>query len=133
MKKFILFSLVLFSITFYSCEKEEEKTSLELLQKKWVINMITLGGQFSFPEDGSYLKFNEGNTGEDYKGENKTTGSFTYTLSEEGTQLDIVDNDPNGGSYKGKWSVDLLLEEHLRISMDTGIFGIMELSFDAAE
>lgn len=81
--------------------------------------------------DGSSLTFNADNKGSDYKGSNKTTGAFTYTLNDAGNSLAIVDTDNNGGNYNYTWTVETLTESDLTISTNTGMFGVMRIKLKA--
>ncbi|MCX6180646.1 MAG: hypothetical protein NT150_01785 [Bacteroidetes bacterium] len=129
MKKTILPCLAFLCIFLFSCSKE--KTPAELLQKKWIANSQELLGSTIPLTDGSYLKFNSTTTGEDYKGSNKTTGAFTYTLSEAGTSLAIVDADSNGGNYNYTWMVETLTSTDLTISANLGAFGVTRIKLSA--
>ncbi|MFZ9848599.1 MAG: hypothetical protein ACO3EE_10665 [Flavobacteriales bacterium] len=129
MKKTILHSLAIACLFLFSCT--EEKKPAQLLQKKWIANSQEVLGSTVPLNDGSYLKFIDGTAGEDYKGSNKTTGAFTYTLDEAGTSLAIVDTDSKGGNYNFTWTVEQLTETDLTISANTGIFGVMRLKLTA--
>ena len=131
MKKTFLLLLSILTLAITSCTKEETKTPAQLLQKKWIANSQEVMGSTVTLNDGSYLKFNAGSTGEDYKGSNSSTGAFTYTLNEAGNSLAIVDNDSKGGNYNYTWTVETLTATSLTISTNTGLFGIMRIKLSA--
>jgi len=127
MKKSFLLFVSAVSLFLFSCKKEETKTPTQLLQNKWIANSQELMGSTVTLNDGSYLQFNSGNTGVDYKGSNKTTGAFSYTLDDAGKSLAIVDTDNNGGNYNYTWTVETLNETKLTISTNT-MFGTMRIN-----
>jgi hypothetical protein len=129
MKKTILPCVAFLCLFLFSCTKE--KTPAELLQKKWIANSQELMGSTVPLSDGSYLKFSSTIVGEDYKGSNKTTGAFTYTLDEAGTSLAIKDTDNNGGNYNYTWTVEELTETNLTLSATLGAFGVTRIKLSA--
>ncbi len=116
---YILISIMTIIAISYGCKKEESKA--EMLVGKWVITSSTLLGT-QFTADGSYLQFNECGdncTGVDYNGTTQTTGSFTWTINEEGTTLTIDDNSANGGNFDATFNVTELTSTTLKMNYST--------------
>ena len=134
MKKIILGIglLTASSLFFNSCEKveEEEKT----IQGKWNVDKSVVLGQ-TILGTGSYLKFGTCNDttciGEDYSSTNSTKGAFTYSLNSEQTQLVIVDESSDGGSWGGTWTITKFTEDKL-ILKTTNLFS-GEVSFELSK
>jgi hypothetical protein len=129
MKKTFLLLMSIVCLVLTSCEKE--KTPAQLLQKTWIASSQEILGSVVPLTDGSSLTFNADNKGVDYKGSNKSTGSFTYTLNDAGTSVAIVDTDGNGGNYNYTWTVETLTESDLTISTNTGMFGVIRIILKA--
>lgn len=129
MKKIFLLLMSIVCLALTSCEKE--KTPAQLLQKTWIASSQEIMGSVVPLTDGSSLTFNADNKGSDYKGSNKTTGAFTYTLNDAGNSLAIVDTDNNGGNYNYTWTVETLTESDLTISTNTGMFGVIRIILKA--
>ncbi len=128
MKKLFLFGAVI-ALGLTSCEKEEEtQEPVKTLEGTWTIESSLIFGM-TIPGDGSYLKFNGCDTectGEDYMESDKTTGAFTYELSDDEKTLIINDEDEAGGSYDGTWTVVKYTDSELDLSIET-FFGPMTL------
>lgn len=114
-----LFGLLVFT----NCKKEP--TPQEMLVGKWVITSQEVLAVV-IPGDGSYLTFASDNTGTDYKASDQTAGSITYTLNDEATEITIVDQSSNGGSYNYVWDILDLNESTFRITTST-IFGNLKI------
>lgn len=103
------------------CKKEEPLTSAQKVEGKWTITSQEILGS-TYPGDGSYLQFNACSStcsGVDFKAGDTTTGSFNYTINEEGTLLTIVDNSSDGGSWNATWDILELTENSLRMTTTT--------------
>ena len=48
-----------------------------------------------------------------------TSGTFEYVLNNDATQIVIVDNSPDGGSYNATWDILELTEDSFRITGST--------------
>ncbi len=128
--KNIFFILVL-TLTFVSCNKEESDLPGSQIEGKWVIyNQEILGS--SSPGDGSFLTFSGGltGTGTDFKASDTTTGEFTYTMDEEATQIVIVDTMSDGGNYNFTFDILQLDNERLRMTGNTGAFGDLKIEMN---
>ena len=113
---FVLTLLVLIA----SCKKDE-KTPAENLEGKWIITSQELLATVT-AGDGSYLTFGACSStcsGTDYKASDQTTGSFTYVLNEDATQLSINDQLTAGGNYNYVWDILELNETNLRMTAST--------------
>jgi hypothetical protein len=122
MKVKALLVLVGTALTFASCKKDE-MTPAKLIEGKWVVETYELLAQEN-PGDGSYLVFNACSSscsGTDYNAGDQTSGTFTYTLNEEGTILTINDQSSNGGSFGATWDVLELSENELRMTASTAL------------
>lgn len=135
MKKIILgVGLLTASALFFnSCKKdkeEEEKT----IQGKWNVDKSVVLGQ-TILGTGSYLKFGTCNDtaciGEDYSSTDDTKGAFTYTLNSEQTQLVIVDESSDGGSWGGTWTITKFTEDKLTLKTTNLFLG--EVSFELSK
>ena len=116
MKKIIL-GLLTASLFLTSCKKEEEKT----IKGKWTIDEVTFFG-ISAPGDGSYLIFDGCDTectGQDYKNEDETIGSFTYQLNDDESTLTIQDDQEDGGDWTGEWEIIEFTDNKLVIVLNT--------------
>lgn len=125
-----MLSLILVSSVFFvNCEKEEAPlTPQELVVGKWTITSSELLATV-VPGDGSFLEFEACGTscnGVDHKVSDTTTGTFSYSINEEGTILYITDGSSDGGSWNGEWDILELTEEDFRIT-GTTIFGSMKV------
>jgi len=132
MKSILTLTIVgLMAIVMIGCNKEEPLTPAQMLEGQWTIDSQEILTVVA-PGDGSYLTFNACSStcdGVDFKASDTTTGSFTYTLNEEGTLLTINDGSSDGGNWDATWDVLELTENSLRITATT-IFGnmLVELS-----
>lgn len=121
---------LVFSVSFVSCDKEEEKPIIEpSLEGKWIITSSEILGSTA-PGDGSYLKFDAcidtGCNGIDFKASDTTTGDFTYVLSQDETILEINDQNSDGGNYNYTWDILELSNTDLRIIANT-TFGTLKI------
>lgn len=122
--------LALCSLLTFSCTTEDDpepEDATKSVSGKWVITNVDINGTSVPSSDGSYLQFNECTdgtcTGIDYKGEDQTTGSFTYTQNEE-ESITIVDNDTdNGGSWNGEWTINSISDTEMVFSLSINFFG----------
>lgn len=115
-------------VYFFSCKKDD-KSKQEMLVGKWNIESTELLGSV-VPGDGSYLRFagdGYSGTGTDFKMSDTTTGSFTYTMNDEGTSLAIVDTMAAGGNYNFTFDISALTETRFECSTNTGFFGVMKM------
>jgi hypothetical protein len=126
MKSFLQISLVsvLLLLVFTNCKKDS-LTPQEMLEGKWIITSQELLATV-VPGDGSFLTFASNGTGTDYKASDQTTGSITYTLNEEATEISIADTETAGGSYNYVWDILELNETTFRITAST-ILGNMKI------
>ena len=114
----ILAALILFGAA--SCQKTN-LTPAEMLEGKWIIDSQEILATVQ-AGDGSYLTFAACSptcSGTDYKASNQTTGSFTYSIDSEATQLTIVDQTNDGGNYNYVWDILELTDTDLRITTST--------------
>lgn len=128
--KYIFYLLVL-AIGFTSCKKDESNLPENQIEGKWVIyNQEILGS--SVAGDGSYITFSGGlsGTGTDYKASDSTSGQFTYTMDEDGTQIIIVDTMSAGGNYNFTFDILQLDNDRLRMTANTGAFGDLLLEMN---
>jgi hypothetical protein len=128
--KYIFYLLVL-SLGFVSCQKDESNLPESQIEGKWIIyNQEILGSSIS--GDGSYLTFSGGlnGTGTDYKASDTTTGQFTYSMDEEATQIVIVDTMSEGGNYNYTFDILQLDAERFRFTGNTGAFGDLKIEMN---
>ena len=136
MKKVLRNSLIagVFTLVLFGCKKVEVMTPGEMLVGKWMITSSELLGSV-VPGDGSYLIFNACSgtcTGADYKASDSSTGSFTYTLNSDATQIDIEDETSVGGSYNYTWDILELTETDFRITAST-VLGNLKIEMEKEE
>lgn len=113
--------LSLFLIALYSCKKEDPKTSQQMLEGKWNVYSVEFMGGTSYG-DGSYLEFNACSAscgGVDYQASDTTSGTFTYTIDDEATVLNITDTTSNGGNWNAAWDILDFTDTKLRITATT--------------
>lgn len=123
MKKIVKLALLVFScmMLLTECKKEEELTPKEMLEGKWTITSQELLTVVA-PGDGSYLTFNSCAStcnGTDYKASDASTGTFTYTIDDDATEIVIDDTTSAGGNYNYTWDILELTEEQFRITTTT--------------
>jgi len=130
MKKMIL-ALAATGAILSSCEKTEPLQPQDMLEGQWTIYNQEFLGQY-IAGDGSYLTFSGGlaGTGTDFKASDTTSGTFTYTMNDEATQIIIVDTMSEGGNYAYTWDVLELTETKLRMTASTGAFGDLLIEMD---
>ena len=116
--KQILLLIIAISIVLLSCKKEDEKTPQEMLEGKWTIHSSEILGS-TVPGDGSYLQFNASFDGVDYKASDTTYGTFTYSMNETATIINITDTISDGGNWNFAWDVLDLTEAKLRMTTTT--------------
>lgn len=124
-----IFYLLLIVFTLSACKKDE-KTPAELLEGRWQVSNSNFFGT-DYPGDGSYLEFtacSSSCSGLDYMAGDNTTGVFTYSMNEAGTEVSIVDSSTDGGSWNGLWDVLELDETVLKITTST-MLGNMTVTF----
>jgi len=115
------------SLLFVGCKKDV-KTASEILEGKWIITSQELLANVT-PGDGSYLTFNACSsacTGTDYKASDMSSGTIEYILNDDATQIVIIDNSPDGGSYNATWDILELTEDAFRITGSTA-FGNLKI------
>lgn len=108
-------------VAVFGCKKEDPKTSQEMLEGKWNIYSTEILGNIAYG-DGSYLQFNACSStcgGVDYDAGDTTTGTFTYTINEEATILNISDTSSNGGNWNAAWDILDFTDTKLRITATT--------------
>ena len=108
------------SLLFVGCKKDV-KSPAEMLEGKWIITSQEVLATV-VAGDGSYLTFNACSSscnGTDYKASDMTSGTFEYVLNNDATQIVIVDNSPDGGSYNATWDILELTEDSFRITGST--------------
>ena len=133
MRNFIKFKCILLAtILVASCSSDDDTPTVpeDAIQGTWMITSSVLLGA-TVPGDGSSLTFNACDTtcsGADYLASDQTTGSFTYSFNDDFTQLTIVDASEDGGSYDGTWEILELKSSTLRIIVDTGLLGTVQLN-----
>lgn len=112
--------------------KKDETTPAEMLVGKWNITSAELLGQVA-PGDGSWVSFNTCGScsGSSYMASDGTTGSLTYDLNDEATQIVITDTDTTGGNYDATWDILELTETDFRITATT-IFGNLKYEMKKA-
>lgn len=122
MKTFNSFCLVgILILLIVSCKKKDIKTPQDKIEGKWTVTSQEIGANV-VPGDGSYLQFNACSStcsGVDHKVSDTTSGTFIYTINEEGTVLTITDNSTDGGSWSGTWDVLELTDSKFRITTST--------------
>jgi len=135
MKKILKLSwiTILFLIVLSGCKKEEVLTPQEMLEGKWTITSQELLGNTT-PGDGSYLTFDPCSptcSGTDFKASDTTTGTFTYILNDEATQIVISDTLSAGGNYNFTWDILELTEKRFRMTTSTFLGNLkIEMSKD---
>lgn len=110
------------------CKKEEELTPKEMFEGKWTITSQEILAVV-VPGDGSYLTFNSCAStcsGIDYKASDASTGTFTYTIDDDATEIVIDDTTSAGGNYNFTWDILELTEEKFRMTTTT-ILGNMKI------
>ena len=103
------------------CKKKEELTPKEMLEGKWTITSQELLAVVT-PGDGSYLTFNSCSStcsGTDYKASDASTGTFAYTINDDGTEIVIDDTTSAGGNYNFTWDILELTEDKFRMTTST--------------
>ena len=130
-----IMSIMILIPMFFGCDttSEEPVEVNERIQGTWTISSMNMFG-VDIPGDGSTLTFNGCDatcTGQDYEATGETTGTFTYEFIENNTQLKITDNDPdNGGSYNGTWDILDFTSSKLRLTIDTGLLGNIQMEMN---
>lgn len=117
-----------FLIVLSGCKKEEELTPQEMLEGKWMITSREILA-ITTPGDGSYLVFNSCSsscTGTDYSASDASTGTFTYTIDDDATQIVISDTINEGGNYNSTWDILELTESSFRMTTTT-LFGNLKI------
>lgn len=129
MDNFSKIIFLLLAISIVSCKKKDPPpTAEELVAGKWTITSSEILATV-VPGDGSYMQFNAcaaSCDGIDHKVSDTTSGTFSYSINEEATLLNITDNSSDGGSWTGEWDVLELTEENFRITTST-IFGSLKV------
>lgn len=125
MKPAKLYLITVIALAMFSCSKDPTP---ELIQGKWIIKTVSLAGDV-FTDGKSSLDFHSCSdtlcTGVDYDSDDQTTGYFTWSLDEETDLLTIVDTLSEGGGYNAEWLVESVTAKRLKISANSGIFGVM--------
>ena len=119
LSKFICISILLL-IVISGCNKEE-LTSQKMLEAKWIITSLEILATTT-PGNGSYLIFNSCSsscTGVDYSASDSTSGTFTYVLNDDATQIVITDTMNAGGNYNFTWDILDLTTSQLKITTST--------------
>jgi len=135
MKKIVKHTLLICScmMLLTDCKKEEPPTPKEMLEGKWTITSQELLTVVA-PGDGSYLTFNACSStcnGTDYKASDASTGTFTYTMDDDATEIVINDTISAGGNYNYTWDILELTEEKFRITTTTFLGNLkIEMSKD---
>ena len=124
MKKIYLlpFAIITLSLTFTSCKKEEEKTVSEKIAGHWATGNQYLQNNLVASSDGSYLEFNAGAAGVDHKASDNSTGTFTWALQNEDSQILFADTTSVGGFWNGTYDIVSITETKLVIKA-TSILG----------
>ena len=122
MRQLLKITLLLIVVSAIGCKKDEPlPTAEELITGKWIISSSEILATV-VPGDGSYLTFEACSSdcsGIDYKESDTSTGTFTYTINEEATLLNITDGSSDGGSWSGEWDVLELTDSDFRITTTT--------------
>src|SRR5687767_10721641 len=107
MKKIYLFPIVLISLSlgFTSCKKEEEKTTAEKMEGQWMTGNQYIQNNLAASADGSYLTFNSNGTGVDHKNSDNSTGTFTWVLQNNDSQILFSDTTSTGGFWNGTYDI----------------------------
>lgn len=128
MKSLKTLFFIITAVFLFSCSKDPTP---ELIQGKWIIKSATLNGDV-YGDGKSTLEFHSCSdtlcTGVDYDNDDNTTGYFTWSLNEENDILTIVDTLSEGGGYDAEWLVESITAKRMKISANTGIFGILILN-----
>lgn len=122
MKYNLTYLVTLISVlAFSSCDLEEVNPEPSLEGKWTIVSTEILGAEVA--GGGSYLQFdacdNGTCTGSDHKASDNTTGTFTYELSDDRTELVIVDNSSDGGNYNYTWDIIDFTDNRLSMVADT--------------
>lgn len=135
MKKLLAILSIFSALTLVmlACGSEEDQkfvTPLSL-EGTWVIQNADFMGD-KIEGDGSTLTFRDGDRpvkpGADYMASNETSGEFAYSISPDQRYINIIDYSDDGGAYTGKWEVITTRENRIRLSMDSGTYGIMTVT-----
>ncbi|MEW6467846.1 MAG: hypothetical protein AB1458_02930 [Bacteroidota bacterium] len=114
--------LLAFTLTISSCKKEEEKTTAEKMEGQWMTGNQYIQNSQVASADGSYLTFNSNGTGIDHKASDNSTGTFTWSLQNNETQILFSDTTSTGGFWNGTYELVSISETRMVIKT-TSILG----------
>ena len=121
MKKIYLlpFTAIILSLAFTSCKKEEEKTVSEKIAGHWATGNQYLQNNLVASSDGSYLEFNANAQGVDHKASDNTTGTITWALQTDDTQILFGDTTSVGGFWNGTYDIVSITDTKLVIKANS--------------
>jgi len=121
MKKLLTLSfafIIILSAFLASCKKDE-RTVAEKLAGQWKTADQYLQNNKVASADGSYLEFgscgSQPCSGTDHKGSDNTTGSFTWALQNNDTEIAFSDTTNQGGFWNGTYTIVSVSDSRLTI------------------